>query len=283
MDARHRAFAAGWQGFDGEARIEALRSAGATGDDGEVRMDGDWLTPICAYCERSDPGFWAEPVNALSNGAFLIAAALAAARVRRARTGDRPALLLSALVAVVGVGSFLFHTLAVRWALLADVIPIALFIYAYFLLAMRRYFGLGTGAALAATLAFAAVNLGLEPALDGLTGRSTDALTNGSIAYAPAILALAGVAAGLLAPRGGPPDPARREAGLGRHDPARREAGLGLLGVAALFAVSLAFRTLDRAVCPVWPLGTHALWHILNAGVLCALIAIAVRYRRRRS
>ncbi|WP_244476391.1 ceramidase domain-containing protein, partial [Methylobacterium sp. Leaf88] len=189
-------------------------------------MDGDWLTPICAYCERSDPGFWAEPVNALSNGAFLIAAALAAARVRRARTGDRPALLLSALVAVVGVGSFLFHTLAVRWALLADVIPIALFIYAYFLLAMRRYFGLGTGAALAATLAFAAVNLGLEPALDGLTGRSTDALTNGSIAYAPAILALAGVAAGLLAPRGGPPDPARREAGLGRHDPARREAGL---------------------------------------------------------
>lgn len=233
-------------------------------------MEGDWLAPICAYCERGDPGFWAEPVNALSNGAFLVAAALATARVRRARTGDAPALLLSALVAVVGVGSFLFHTLAVRWSLLADVIPIALFIYAYFLLAMRRYFDLGIGAALAATLAFAAFNLGLEPALDGLTGRSTDALTNGSLAYAPAILALAGVAAGLLTPRG-------------LLDPARREAGLGLLGVAALFAVSLGFRTLDRAVCPVWPLGTHAVWHLLNAGVLYGLIAVAVRYRRHRS
>ena len=293
MGVRHRAFVADWQGM--------------TRDIGEVRMDGDWLTPICAYCERGDPGFWAEPVNALSNGAFLIAAALAAARVRRARTGDRPALLLSALVAVVGVGSFLFHTLAVRWSLLADVIPIALFIYAYFLLAMRRYFGLGLGAALAATLAFAAANVGLEPALDGLTGRSMDALTNGSIGYAPAILALAGVAAGLLVPKGAPRDPARREAGLGPPDPARREAGLGLpdpagheaglgspdptrreagfglLGIAALFAVSLALRTLDRAVCPVWPLGTHALWHLLNAGVLYGLIAVAVRYRRRRS
>ena len=257
MGVRHRAFVADWQGM--------------TRDIGEVRMDGDWLTPICAYCERGDPGFWAEPVNALSNGAFLVAAALAAARVRRAGTGDTPALLLSALVAVVGVGSFLFHTLAVRWSLLADVIPIALFIYAYFLLAMRRYFGLGLGAALAATLAFAAANVGLEPALDGLTGRSMDALTNGSIGYAPAILALAGVAAGLLASRGDP------------GDPARRQAGLGLLGIAALFAVSLALRTLDRAVCPVWPLGTHALWHLLNAGVLYGLIAVAVRYRRRRS
>ncbi|MCJ2047531.1 ceramidase domain-containing protein [Methylobacterium sp. J-078] len=234
-------------------------------------MTGDWTAPICAYCERGDPGFWAEPVNALSNGAFLVAAALAAWRVRRAGTVDAPAFLLSALVAVVGVGSFLFHTLAVRWSLLADVIPIALFIYAYFLLAMRRYFGLGLVAALAATLAFAAINIGLEPALDAATGRSMDALTNGSIGYAPAILALAGVAAGLLVPQGC------------RLGPARREAGRALLGVALLFAVSLAFRTLDRAICPVWPLGTHALWHLLNAGVLYALIAIAARYRERRS
>ncbi|MGU3362101.1 ceramidase domain-containing protein [Methylobacterium sp. M6A4_1b] len=234
-------------------------------------MAGHWLTPIYAYCERSDPGFWAEPVNALSNGAFLVAAGLAAWRVRRAGTGDVPALLLSALVAVVGLGSFLFHTLAVQWSLLADVIPIALFIDAYFLLAMRRFFGLGLMAALAATLGFAAFNIGLEPALDGLTGRSMEALTNGSIGYAPAILALAGVAAGLLASQGRP---------LG---PVRREAGRALLGVAALFAVSLAFRTLDRAVCPAWPLGTHALWHVLNAGVLHALIAVAARYRERRS
>jgi hypothetical protein len=34
------------------------------------------------YCERIDPGFWAEPVNALTNLAFLLAAAFVWPRVR---------------------------------------------------------------------------------------------------------------------------------------------------------------------------------------------------------
>ncbi|KQP91134.1 hypothetical protein ASF60_04240 [Methylobacterium sp. Leaf113] len=232
-------------------------------------MAGDWWAPICAYCERSDPGFWAEPVNALSNGAFLAASAAVVWRIRRSERSDGPALLLGALMAVVGLGSFLFHTLAVRWSLLADVIPIALFIHGYVLLALRRFFGLGLTPALLATLAFAAFGFGLEPALDALTGRSTEVLTNGSVAYLPAILALAGVAAGLLRPQA---------CALG---PARAEAGRALLWIAALFCLSLTLRTLDRAICPVWPLGTHALWHVLNAGVLFGLTLTAVRYRRR--
>ena len=32
---------------------------------------------IDAYCERTDPGYWAEPVNALTNLAFLLAALIA--------------------------------------------------------------------------------------------------------------------------------------------------------------------------------------------------------------
>src|SRR4051794_39285162 len=120
-------------------------------------MDAGWFEPVRAYCERADAGFWAEPLNAASNAAFLVAAALAGRRATRgfggavgfgagplSRTGegahrgfddaaatatfDPAALALSLLVAVVGLGSFLFHTIAVRWAMLADVIPIALFI-----------------------------------------------------------------------------------------------------------------------------------------------------------
>src|SRR3978361_958141 len=70
---------------------------------------------------------------------------------------------LAALVLVVGLGSFLFHTLAVRWAMLADVIPIAVFINAYFFLAMRRFLGLWGAGALAATIAFAGFAAGLSP------------------------------------------------------------------------------------------------------------------------
>lgn len=231
-------------------------------------MSETWFAPIRAYCERGDASFWAEPLNAVSNGAFLIAAAAALWRERR-EGPDPAARALAALVAIVGIGSFLFHTFAVRWSLFADVIPIALFIYAYFLLAMRRFFGLGTGAAIVVTLLFAGVSLGLEPALDAATGRSTAALTNGSSGYAPAVLALVGVGAGLLR---------RQTCALGA---ARRQAGLALIAVAGVFTLSLAFRTADMAHCARLPLGTHFVWHILNATVLYGLIATALRFRAR--
>ena len=33
-----------------------------------------WTAPIDAYCERLDAGFWAEPLNAATNLAFILAA-----------------------------------------------------------------------------------------------------------------------------------------------------------------------------------------------------------------
>src|SRR3546814_17694132 len=42
------------------------------------------------------------------------------------------------LLFVIGIGSGLFHTFAVAWAALADVIPVALFILLYMYLALRR-------------------------------------------------------------------------------------------------------------------------------------------------
>lgn len=222
-------------------------------------MNGSWFEPVQAYCERTDAAFWSEPVNAATNAAFLVAALLAARRAR----GDRPVLALAAVVFVVGIGSFLFHTLANRWSMLADVIPIAVFIHGYFGLAMARFFGLSIAVAGLATLAFGAFGLGLSPALDGLTGRDTAALTNGSIDYLPAVLALLGVGLALV-----------------RRAPAP---GRAVLATGALFLVSLAFRTLDRQVCAGLPLGTHFLWHGLNALVLYRLLATAARFRAERA
>jgi hypothetical protein len=220
-------------------------------------MNPSWFEPVRAYCERTDAAFWSEPVNAATNAAFLVAALAAALRAR----GDRPVLALAAVVAVVGIGSFLFHTLANRWSMLADVIPIAVFIHGYFGLALARFFGLRPGLAAVATLAFAGAGFGLAPALDALTGRDLAALTNGSIDYLPALLALLGVGLGL----------ARRAPWAGR----------AVLGTGALFVVSLAFRTLDARACAALPLGTHFLWHGLNALVLYRLLATAARFRAR--
>jgi Ceramidase len=210
----------------------------------------DWSTPLDLYCERTDAAFWSEPVNAVSNAAFLIAAAVAFHLWRRGDRTDRSALALIAVVAAVGVGSFVFHTVATRAAILADVIPIAVFIYGYLLLALVRFLHFKAVAAAAIVFAFAA-------GAQALSALAPPRLLNGSVGYLPALIALIAVA---LA--------AREE---------RTRRGLGL--AALVFAISLGFRTADMALCPELPLGTHFVWHILNAVVLFMLLRTAMAAR----
>ncbi|MBM3577347.1 MAG: hypothetical protein FJX40_06715 [Alphaproteobacteria bacterium] len=214
----------------------------------------DWRAPIIDYCERQSSAFWAEPANALSNFAFVIAAAVAFLLWRRRAGADYPALALIIVTATVGVGSFIFHTMATRGAMLLDVIPIAIFIYGYFLLALRRYFGLAMVPATAITLAFAGVSF---------FATTVDAL-NGSVGYLPALAALT-IFARLLWSRSG-----------------QRETARTLAAAALLFAISLFFRTIDRAICPAFPLGAHLLWHMLNACVLWLLLRAAIIAGPRR-
>jgi len=224
-------------------------------------MPASWFAPVDNYCERTDPSFWSEPLNAVTNAAFLLAAVYAFVRWRRAGGRDGPVLWLIAVTAVVGIGSFLFHTVAERWALLADVVPIAVFIYGYFLLAMGRYLRLGPVAAVLATAAFVAFNMGFEPLWRHFLPHVT---LNGSLGYVPAAAALLGVGTLCL---------------FGKE----REAGKALLLAAALFALSLTFRSLDRSLCTMLPTGTHFLWHVLNAVVLAILMDAAIAHRTKET
>jgi hypothetical protein len=214
----------------------------------------DWSEPVDLYCERTDASFWSEPVNALSNAAFLIAAALALDLWRRGDGKDWPALALIVIVAAVGVGSFVFHTVATRAAILADVVPIGVFIYGYLLLALHRFLHLRVIVAAAIVVAYVA-------GAQALSTLVPTRLLNGSVGYLPALAALVAVAL------------AAREQGT-RHS----------LGLAAMvFAISLAFRTADIALCPQFPLGIHFVWHILNAVVLYVLLRTAIAARRAGS
>jgi hypothetical protein len=207
----------------------------------------EWSTPVDLYCERTDGAFWAEPANVLSNAAFLVAAAAASWSWRRAGGRDWPALALIIVVVAVGLGSFAFHTMATRGARLADVIPIAIFIFSYLLLALRRFLHFSAGISIAIGVAYAA-------GAQALSWLAPSGTLNGSIGYLPALLALIVVA---RATRG----------------PARRGLELAVM----LFTVSLALRTIDIAACEAFPLGTHFLWHLLNAAVLYVLLRIAIK------
>jgi hypothetical protein len=222
-------------------------------------MPTSWLTPIDNYCERTDAGFWSEPFNAVTNAAFILAAAYAFVLWRRAGGKDRASLLLIVVVLIVGIGSFLFHTFANRWSRLADVLPIAVFIYGYFALAMRRYLKLGIVACLAAIAGFMAFNVIFPSFWFGLF---PDLRLAGSVGYIPALLALVLVGIHCLLVH-------------------IREPGWALLSAAGIFALSLFFRSIDSAVCPAWPAGTHFFWHILNGAVLLVLTRAAIAYAAR--
>lgn len=226
----------------------------------------NWTASLDFYCERTSAAFWAEPANALSNASFLVAATVLLVGLGREGFRDRPAMLLAAWIGVIGIGSFLFHTFANRWSLYADVVPIQVFILGYFFLAMRRFLGLSLVFAGVLTAGFFLVAGRLPSLLPfGLRGPS---------GYLAGLVALVVVGFLVLARIG------REPARPGLHGAAARATGMSLLGAAALFAVSLAFRTVDMQACAVVPTGTHPLWHILNGAVLFWLVQIARRAAR---
>ena len=205
----------------------------------------DWTERLDGYCERLDASFWAEPVNAATNAAFVLAALWMWNRT------EGIGRLLCVILAAIGIGSFLFHTYATAWAALADVAPIALFILTYVFAANRDFWGMRPWAAALGTalvLPYAAAAAPLFGALPffGI-----------SAAYWPVALLIA--VYGLL---------------LRGCDPAL---GRGLLIGAAILAASLTARSLDMPLCEAFPLGTHFLWHVLNGIMLGWMIEVHAR------
>ena len=84
------------------------------------------LRHVDLYCERTGPEYWAEPLNALSNLAFIAAGLWFLVKFRRERR-DGWTETLAWMVTAVGIGSWLFHTHANQLTIYADVIPIAIF------------------------------------------------------------------------------------------------------------------------------------------------------------
>lgn len=195
---------------------------------------------IDIYCERLSPDFWAEPVNAITNGAFFIAGILAYLLAKRENALDWKSGLLIVLIFGMGVGSSLFHTFGTVWAMLTDVLPILFYQICFIVLYNRFVIGLKCWRS-AAILAAFFVSMGFAMQLPR-------EWLNGSLEYAPALIFVAGF-------------------GVYHWKNVQRER-YGLLLAAAVFTVSVGFRSIDDAICDTFPLGTHFLWHCLNAVVL---------------
>jgi hypothetical protein len=160
--------------------------------------------------------------------------------------------VLIALLFAIGVGSALFHTLATRWAAVADVAPIALFILAYVYVANRDFWRLPAWAATLGMAAFLPYAAALTPAFAALP------FLRISAPYWPVALLIALYGLALLG----------RAPATGR----------GLLIGAAMLTASLVARSLDEPLCGAVPLGTHWLWHVLNGALLGWMIEVHRRH-----
>ena len=200
---------------------------------------------IDIYCERVGTGFWNEPLNALTNASFLIAA-IVAWQSRNARF-DRLVAVLCGILAAIGVGSFFNHTFAVAWAAAVDVAAIAAFVVAYLYGVNRRCLRFGK----AVSILVAMVAVVTISSVAGLVGQISSFLA-GSSSYVGIAVLIFAYAAWL----------ARRLPGF----------AMRLAAGGAILCVSIAFRAADEPVCSAFPFGLHWMWHILNGVMLFWMI-----------
>ena len=206
-------------------------------------------TYLDRYCERLEPGLWAEPLNVVSNLAFAVAAVALYRVYRESPHAGREVPWLIALVAAIGIGSAFWHVFAQRWAEYADAMPILLFISLYLVVALYRRVTTRWAWVLALFALFHIANYATQVALPA-------GYLNGSGFYLPTWLTLVLMGLYLL---------------WRRHPDAPR------FGIAALwFLLALGFRTLDPSLCAAVPIGTHFLWHLLIAVVVYQLVAVLI-------
>ena len=219
-------------------------------------MGNTVLTYFDAYCERAgDAGFFAEPLNLATNLFFIIGAAIAARAIARmpayAKRWDLWALFV--FMVAIGIGSALWHLSPTRYTLLMDVIPIGLFINLYLICALRRVFGLSWGRVTAYWLAYTVAGTLAQRLLP-------PDMLNGTVMYLPTYATIVIMAVALWL--------------------SDRPVGRIFIVVVAVWTLSLIFRTIDMDVCPTLDIGTHFLWHTLNAWVLWRLLMVLIAYKK---
>ena len=208
----------------------------------------DWTQTIDAYCERTDPCLWAEPINALTNLAFIIAALI---MWRRSFGAGR---LLAVILFAIGIGSGLFHTHATAWAAASDTAPIIAFALLYIYMANRDFHGWPIWASAVGAAAYIPFTAALTPVFASIPFIGISSF------YWPLPLLIFAYAIWLR-----------------RYSILSRNLAIG----AALLCLSLTFRSLDELLCAQVPIGTHFLWHILNAIMLAWMIETWTRFKRQ--
>lgn len=203
---------------------------------------------IDIYCERLVPGILAEPINFITNIAFFLSFILLFRQYKKRTFGDKAtakySLILIYLVLLMGIGSFIFHLYGTVWAAITDTLPIMIFIILYLYLSIRFYLNQSIIIATLSLLAFLFFNFFLS--YIGIEEISSYLMALFSMLIISILAYL------------------RKEYDI----------SMGLLISSLIFIVSLSFRQIDALSCSYLSIGTHWVWHILNAILLYVLVIL---------
>ncbi|MES2984908.1 MAG: ceramidase domain-containing protein [Pseudomonadota bacterium] len=211
------------------------------------------LTHWYGVCERAGLGAAAEPMNVLSSFMFMIVAVSIYRYYHRNEDLKGKWMVdvhaLTFLTFIIGVNSLVFHAFPSPTTELIDTMSIVLFIIIYFWCVLFR---IGRCTIFQAGICFIAF-VGFSHILVHQFPRAL----NDSIGYLSSMIALIVIAVHL-------------------HLKARPSSSHFLLA-SIIGVVSLFCRAIDREVCDMFPIGTHFLWHTLNATLLYILLKQLVR------
>tara|TARA_Y100001970_G_scaffold279469_1_gene386882 strand:- start:23 stop:673 length:651 start_codon:yes stop_codon:yes gene_type:complete len=210
---------------------------------------------IDIYCERTGPEFWSEPVNALTNIAFILSSLFLSVYLikKKSKKFDLVNWIFIFLIFLIGLGSWSFHTFANTVSLLSDIIPIGIFIVLYTWFTFQRLVYINWYFPYVAVLSILILSflLSFIPLY-------------GSQSYLGALIFLFLV-------------------GIYCKIYRNLKFSSSLIFASFILLVSIIFRTTDMYICKNFFVGSHFIWHILNSILLFIVTKVMIDYGRKKS
>ena len=201
---------------------------------------------IDMYCERTQYGFFEEPLNVLSNLGFLIGAFYLCKFIRTKEKQPFSSYFMIIICGVIGIGSMVFHATARMWAAVYfDVMPIAIFAAVLMFLLARHVLRLG----IIGTTLMLALLIFENYIFKSFVNHAPD----GYVSLIPCAFFLIFISVYMAFTKN-----------ISAHS-------ISLATVIAVVAITL--RALDTRICDIFPYGTHFLWH----GFMSVFMYIVIR------